>query len=350
MELRIYSPTMDLLGIIENQTSLLWHRAYSSSGTFEAHFPLTEDNTNLLKLGNLITYRGAGEAGVIEDMRLSMSSDTHEISVSGRFLTSYLDRRIIHGTLNFSGTIENAMRRLITDMVAIPQLELGSSNGFIERVEFQATYKNILSYETKLAEAGAYGYRIRPDFTAKKMFFEVYKGENHSIAQNDRNHVEFSERYNNIERVEYTENNQLYSNVAYVLGEGEGSARKLVITGDNSLTGLERRELYVDARDLQSDKLTESEYLAVLKTRGDEKLNEAVFARYMECEVIPVGNFEYKRDYTLGDIVTVQLKKYGLRQDLRISELTEIYEDGRMNVQPTFGTPLPIKIDWSDEV
>ena len=55
-------------------------------------------------------------------------------------------------------------------------------------------------------------------------------------------------------------------------------------------TGLFRRELYIDARDLQSDSdpdkpLTEEEYTAVLTARGKEKLAEHQLVRSFSAEV-----------------------------------------------------------------
>ena len=348
MEVRIYNRDLNLEGIIENQTSILWNRRYNTCGDVEAHFPIKESNMKLLKRGNLIYIKGNVEAGIIEDIRINESNDSKEVVVIGRFLSGYLDRRLIKGTMNFNGTVENAIRKILTDMTPFPYFELGASKGYTDTVEFQATYKNVLDYIEKLCKSVNYGFRLRPDFTNKKMIFELYKGLDHSINQHDRNHVEFSERYGNIERIEYTENDQLYFNVAYVGGEGEGSARKFVTTGQTSLTGFDRREMFVDARDLKSESLTTAQYTNILKQKGDEKLNASALAQSVECEVVPTGNFEYIRDYDLGDIVTVRRKPYGIQANLRITELTEIYEHGKMNVSPTFGTTLPTYVDWSD--
>lgn len=63
-------------------------------------------------------------------------------------------------------------------------------------------------------------------------------------------------------------------------GEGDGSARLNVKLNDN-LAGLEREEIYVDARDIQKQTqdgsgkditLTDSQYKATLTSRGIENL------------------------------------------------------------------------------
>ena len=80
---------------------------------------------------------------------------------------------------------------------------------FDETVEFQATYKNLLTYESKLAKSVNFGYRFRPDFNNKVIYFEIYKGLDRSIHQSDRNRVIFSEDYSNISEADYEENEQI---------------------------------------------------------------------------------------------------------------------------------------------
>ena len=59
MEVRVYDSDLDLKGIIENQTSLIWTRKYNEAGEFELHVPITDDNRNLLRVGNIITKKGS---------------------------------------------------------------------------------------------------------------------------------------------------------------------------------------------------------------------------------------------------------------------------------------------------
>lgn len=349
MEIRVYDANLNFKGISENQTSFVWTRRYFESGEFRIYLPLTDDNLKLYKLGNLVTYRGANEAGVIEDLTLRNTSTERVIIASGRFLTSYMDRRLVRPTLNFSGKVEVAMRKMLSDAVAIPLVELGELNGYDETIEFQATYKNLLTMEENLSKGSNIGFRFRPDFTAKKIYFETYKGLDKSRSQTDRAFVEFSDMFDNLNSVENRQNDQLLKNVGYVGGEGEGNARTYLIVGDDSLTGLERREIFIDAKDISSDEITQAEYLAALRTRGLEKMEEHVFSNAYECATIPSGNFEYKKDYDLGDIVTIKKSDWGLNTIQRITEIQEVYEHGSATIVPIFGSPLPTKISMEDD-
>lgn len=348
MEIRVYDNELNFKGISENQTSFVWTRRYFESGEFRLYLPLTDDNLALYKLGNLVTYRGANEAGVIEDLILRSTNLERVIIASGRFLSSYMDRRLVRPTLTFNGKVEVAMRKMLTDAVSIPLVELGQLNDFNETVNFQATYKNLLTMEEKLSQLSNIGFRFRPDFTNKVIYFETYKGVDRSRNQSDRAFVEFSDMFDNLNSIENRQNDQLLKTVGYVGGQGEGPERVFVTIGDDSLTGLERREVYIDAKDISSEDITQSEYLDLLRARGAERMEDYMFSDSYECATIPLGNYEYKKDYDLGDIVTIRKTDWNLNMALRITEVQEVYEHGSATIVPIFGSPLPTKIDMED--
>ena len=350
MEVRIYNAQMSFLGFVENQTSVLWNRKYFETGNFELYCPVTANNQTLLRRGNLVWIRGAVEAGVIESLTIEQNSIKNQITAKGRFLESYMSRRLIRPTYNIqNGYVETAMRDILSNAETIPLVQLGEVQGFEETVSFQATYKNLLEYETKLSKYSNIGFRFRPNFTNKTITFELYKGLDRTFNQMDRNRVVFSEAYNNLQEAKYTENDQLLKTVCYVGGEGEGSARTYAVAGDNTLTGLERREVFINASDVQSEDLTHEQYMAALVQRGNNELQNDSLVTSVECTTDANSNFKYKTNYDLGDIVVIRKDNWDLSVDLRMTEITEIYEYGEMKVSPVFGNPLPSTIDWSEK-
>ena len=343
MEIRIYDQELNFIGIIEDFTSLQWTRKYFETGNFELQMPYTEHNQSLIKAGYLVWKKESNEAGVIEYITREEST----LKVQGRFLSSYMDRRLIKSTYNASNKkVEEVMFELIKNATALPLVEYSDLKGFEETITFQVTYKNLLTYESKLSKYSNIAFRFKPDFTNKKICFETYKGIDRSINQSDRSRVIFSEAYDNIQNTVYTLNEQLYKTVCYVGGKGEGDARTIVIAGDDTTTGLERREVFLSATDVSSDDITTSEYEEALKQRGESELNSDCIVESFESSCLPYGNFEYKKDFDLGDIVTIIKESWGLQTDLRITEVKEIYENEIMNIELTFGTPLPET--WSD--
>ena len=347
MEVRIYNSDMDLKGIIENQTSLIWTRKYNDPGEFELHAPLTDDNRTLLKIGNLVYKKGADEAGTIESVIMEESETKNEITASGRFLTSYMDRRVTKATKTYSGKAEEIMRTLLSeDTIAIPRVELGELVGFTDTIEFQVTYKNLLTYMSKIAKQFNYGYRFRPDFNTKKIIFEIYEGRDKSLSQGVNNRVIFSEMYENLNSATYTENVKTYKTKVFVGGQGEGAERTVVSVGSGE--GLDLREDFISASDISSSEVTEEQYIAALEERGRQSMESSKYIKSFEFEADPYINFAYGIDYDVGDIVTVRKSSWGLREDMRITEVQEVYEGGAMTITPTLGDPLPETIDWED--
>lgn len=349
MEVRIYDADMNFCGLVEDQTSVLWNRAYFGGGSFELYCPVTPNNQGLLQMWRLVWLRGAVEAGVIESLTIEQNAVHNQITAKGRFLDSYMTRRLIRPMYEINnGLVETAMRDILTNAAPIPLVQLDSVQGFPETVTFQATYKNLFDYEQRLSKYANIGFRFKPDFTNKTITFELYKGLDRTMLQSDRNRVVFSQAYNNIAEAKYSVNSQLLKNVCYVGGRGTGSQREYVIAGDDTVTGLDRYEVYINGSDISDEGLTDAEYHAMLEQRGNNELQHDVLCASFECVTDANRNFIYKENYDLGDIVTIQKENWGLSTDLRLTEIAEVYEYGAMRVQPTFGTPLPATIDWSE--
>lgn len=81
MEIRFYTRELNFLGIIENQSSLIWNRKFFEPGTFELHCPITDFNRSLIKIGNLVWIRGAVESGIIESIVMEQSKAKKEFVV-----------------------------------------------------------------------------------------------------------------------------------------------------------------------------------------------------------------------------------------------------------------------------
>ena len=348
MELKIYSSSLERKGIVENFRSLIWLRKYYEPGTFELHVPLTETNLSLLGMGTIITKNESEEAGIIEDIRLSDDPEDREMIVSGRFLSSLFDRRLVKNTFSFTGLTETAMHTLVNNVTSIPLVEDGTTHGYAPTVTFQVTMKELLAVLTKLSKASGIGYRLYPDFANKKMIFQTYVGTDRSLSQSANERVIFSEGFQNLSGSEYTRNDQLLKTYAVVGGEGKGSNRVYVEVGGG--TGLDLREVFVDAKDVRSDQFATTEkYREALQQRGINKLTSSIEAESIEFETIPNSNFIYKENYDLGDIVTVQKESWGIDIDYRVTEIQETYENGGMTVSLTLGNALPDRVEWEDE-
>lgn len=348
--IKVYNAAMQRQGVIDVYRSLIWTRKYKEAGTVELHAALNSKNLQLLQIGNLLTMTGAVESAVIEG--IAADDITCEITATGRMLSACLEWRGIKTIMTVANMqYEEIMRRLV-DVSAIstdepiPGLVLGNAAGLGTFATLQVSHQDLYSYLKKLSACSNLGFRVRADYKNKKMYFEVYEGKDHSKNQKKNKRVIFSEVYKNISQTTYTINWQKYKTHAIVYGDGEGDGRTVVeAVTDLSAHGWERRELIVDAKDIKREKMTDAQYLSALIQRGKEKLAACGIVECLEAVVLPNINFTYRKDYDIGDIVTVENKSLGIMMDKRITEIQEIYENGAFSIVPTFGDPLPDQID-----
>lgn len=359
MDIYIFDRDINFIDTIDNFTSLQWIRRYHDTGRFELHCPITESTIKTLVRDNSVWIKGSNEVGIIEYRNLTINSNGEEVlKINGRFMTSVLDRRIILGTEQYANKEVEIILRNIIDKNCINTtaerklpLILGKLNNFNDKINYQKSYGNLL-YELKtLSETNDIGFFIRTDLEGRKHYFQVYKGVDRSINQSINSPVIFSREYDNLYEQEYTDSTDNLKTTAVVAGEGEGAARKVIVV-NNDFKGLDRRELFVDARDLQKESetdevkkiLTDTEYNDLLTQRGKEKLSECKDIQTFEGRIIS-NNYIYKEDYDLGDIVTVLDRKWNVQVDTRITEVTEVYEGGKIQIVPTLGNKVPTILD-----
>ena len=163
----------------------------------------------------------------------------------------------------------------------------------------------------------------------------LYKGADRSYQQTENSYVEFSPGFDNLISSNFMTSTQNYKNIALVAGEGEGLDRKTIPVG--AAEGMERYEVYIDARDISSNngEIAELEYLTLLRERGKEKLLECLIETYFEANIEPQFMFQYRKDYMLGDI-TILKNEYGITAYPRIVEVIESEDETGYKVVPTF--------------
>jgi len=356
MELYIFSRELEFKGILENYNSLIWTRKYNKIGKFELHCALTKESLTLLQRESIIYKKGDTEAGYIETRNLSQDAEGKEVLViKGKFLTGYLNRRIVWGTEILNTTSEVAMRSLVSNNSIsatntnrnINNLILGTLNNFTGNVDYQTSYKNVADELESLSNTSNLGYRINFDTINKQLVFEVYKGLDRSVNQSINAKSIFSKQFENILEQEYTDSLNNYKNLCLIGGMGEGVARKLVTIGNSS--GLDRFEVFNDQKSLSNEVdsivMSDTDYNNLLIAKGNETLAENIDIKTFDSKININSNLKYKVDYDLGDIITFVSKQWGVTSNTRITEISEIYEQDGLSIDITFGTNIPTLID-----
>ncbi len=333
----------EALGQITEYNYMRWYRKFLTVGSFEMQCVCNENNKKLAKINNLVARLDAVEVGLIEKIEYQFSVEQGNIIiVSGRFLSCILDRRIALGTQNFSGRTESIMRQLITENFINPtdsnrkwlSLVLGADKAFQDNREFQVSYKPLQDIFDKLVLMSNISFNIYADFDLCKFVFQPYTG------RDLKDYIILSEEEDSLYNSNYLFDSQHDKNYAIVGGEGEEDVR-IYTNVDNGLTGFDRREVFIDASSIRKDKLTISKYTEMLKEHGTEQLKTMQIYSKFDSVFEPAGFLEYKKDWDLGDIVSVTKKDWDIQIEERVTEIEEIYSVGEIKINPTFGTPLP---------
>lgn len=349
MDFNLHDPDGVWVGIIEEPTSAIWTRAYYKPGDFELYLPASVDLLTLIEKDCYITRDDDDSIMIVERLELETNDENGDfIIIKGRTANSLLDRRIVWNMTTVSGRVDMAVYKLINDNAISPTdtdrilpIIMDAPNVLADKINAQHTGTGLLDAVNEICAAYGMGHRAvarRVENGIRKIVpcIELFVGKDRSAGQTAISPVIFSPEYENVSATNYAFDMSQYKNVALVAGEGEGTARTRVVAG--AAAGLERRELYVDARDLGTDNgaISATDYAAQLNARGVEKLTETRISEAFSGDVDTENTFVFRSDYDVGDIVTVE-NEYGIRADARIVSITESWgEGGQYSVTPTF--------------
>lgn len=342
MDLTVLNRDFEKIGIIDDFTSLIWHRKFYTSGSFKINLPMTENNLALVQEKNLIHKPGSDEAGIIDNYYYQNDEEGREtIEASGYFLTGVLARRIVPSLTTLYATYRDAMRSLVdqnaiaTDAKrVIPHLVLSTvETDTSEKQRLQVTGKNLLTYLGKISQVAEIGFKCR--YMRTHMEFYTYTGLDRSRGQSENPRVIFAHEYDNLGTTEYTYNEMETVTAAYVAGEGEGAART-IIEVDNGATGLDRYETFAESGSSREEGMTDAEYLRLLTQEGLEVITPA--AENFAGTMVNNHTTIYKQDFDLGDIVTIFNKRWNKELSVRITEVEEVNDTRGERIVVYFGS------------
>ena len=345
-DIYVLNQSLTPVDIIDDYESLIWTPRYFEPGDFEIYTKASEKTLSLLRLDNYVARPDSDMVGIIETVRIESNPDTGDhIIAKGRDLSSLLDRRIVWTQTNIDDTVENGVRRLLTENFISPTLSdrkmenfvLGASQGFTETMSAQYTGDNVLEVVSNLCKQNGYGFKVILN-DEKNFEFHMYRGTNRSYNQRINPFIVFSPEFENIVSSDYVHDRSTLKNACNVAGEGEGIFRKTY--GVGSVSGLNRREMFVDANDISSEleggsTLSAEQYDNLLIQRGMENLAENVETVSFEGEVESVRQDVFGRDYFLGDIVTVK-NSYGVTEHPRVIEVIQSHDQNGLLTIPAF--------------
>lgn len=350
MELLVLNTKFESIAVVDTYESLIWTDRYNQYGDFEIYFAMDKKLLDIFKQDYYLWLNESEHLMIIENIKIN--SDVEEgnhLVVTGRSLESILERRIVWGQVVLKGGLQDSIKTLINDNIISPSDNsrkitnfkfVDSTDSKITELnmEHQYTGDDLYSIIKGLCSENQIGFKITLS-DDNEFTFTLYSGEDRSYVQETNPYVVFSPNFENIISSNYLSSKANYKNVTLVAGEGEGSDRKTYSVGDTE--GLDRREIFTDARDIssttESGTLSTEDYNAQLKTRGENTLHDYEISSTFEGQVEATHLFKYGTDFFIGDIVQIT-DEYGNEGAVYISELIISQNQEGLSIYPTFET------------
>lgn len=354
MQLRLLNENYIPLEVIDTYKSLIWTDRYDLCGEFELCLDPLSVIAKTIRKDYYLELDNSEHHMIIEDFNTETDFDDGDLLiVKGRSLESILDRRVVWPQTICDGNFQNQMEKLINDAIISPSITdrripnfvfKRSNDPNITKLTFkgQFTGDNLYTVVTEACRKAKCGFKILLTEDGK-FEFQLYYGVDRSYDQYERPVVAFTPGFENLRKSTYKENNSPFKSIAIVAGEGEGAARKSVaVQASESKSGLLRRELYVDARDISTTTesnttLTTDQYNALLRERGVRDLNENFYVRSFEGEAETNSTFILNKDFFIGDIVHIA-NQYGKEAKSRVSEIIFSHDKDKLTIVPTFSS------------
>lgn len=359
--LRIIDDEFNLLGEVDRYFSAQIGISWSGIGELELQINRYLQHADKLVKGNIIfPYNRLDQAYIIRHREIELDENgkqTENWSIKALSLKTFTSQRLIYPAAgktheSVSGNVETVMRHFVnTQMInpsdparIFPRLVLGANQNKGPAIEENSRYDSLSEKLTELSELHGLGWNIELDMKNKRFEFVVKEGRNLVANQTGLPQVIFSTEFETIESLEYTESDLDYKNFAVVAGQGEGVERRIISIGDAA--GADRYEMFVDARDVseeddEGNPRPVEKVVADLNKRGNEKLSEHAQEIYLGGQILTTLRLIYGKDFSVGDVVTVRDKGWGVTMDTRITAVKEIYEYGKRKIDVVFDNDKP---------
>lgn len=331
--------------------SILWRTLYlsQSGGDFEIQLPLEEYsyinkdymiyNSNDYQIGIIKTIK---KEDIIEDEVKQV------ITIIGEMGTSILKNRVIYPKISKKGKISSIISDILNENIKNPK----QSNRKIDNFYFYYVSSQLENEVVISAKGETVAETIESLCSQVEAGMIVtYRDDLNNLTLNCvieddvSDKVVFCKEDNNLANFTYlTSSEKLYT---HCVVEGENNV-STTVTNENK-KGIFRKEMYLDKTSNSIENISESDYKQQLKDEGTAELLKHTREEATEFDII-LNNYEYKKDFSLGSVVTVRYTDLDIDLKVRVlGVLLSIDENGVEEMTLTLGTITKIELKQDEE-
>jgi len=352
--------------VVDNFQSVVWTERYTKAGDVVLTVAPTQANIGKLSEGTFLALQGSKEVMQIQNALI----DGGKLKLTGPSITQFLDNRVIRYSANHADRYYNltmapgmAMAFLVSDMCISGPYVSSSAYGvdgprqimeglYIAEMDTSGAsvalavpYGPLYTALAQLADTYQIGFQMFLESASPEAYylgFRTYQGVDRTSGQSVRPLVRLSPNVDSLTGLKELRSIEKYKNVAYAFAPSNpvaGVTQSGVAYADNEAatsTDFKRRSLLVFADDLTTDKVGGSAavLISILNQRAKDALANNNYIKTVDGEVVPQSQFQYGRDYGMGDIVELQSFS-GLLSRARVTEYIRTQDNTGERAYPT---------------
>lgn len=356
------APVFRSQGLVTAATSVTLVERHFTPGTFTVEVPWEARHANRLAVGRLVRagdQDGPAFWGIIDSLALEAGAAGQMLTVSGRQLKGLTQDRItippdfttVTGAQGYdpaNGPTETVMKHFVAANLFNPAqpgrilcgLDIAPDQGRgLPEDKYLSRHQILSDVLAALGEGAGLGYDIVPDLERHRLVFDVTQGEDHTAGQSARKRVilDVARKTALSQRYEYSagdSRNLFYTTLAGAELADEALTVTYMREGEAEPVGIRRREAHLSlsaSTPAAGEEYNELRRLALLEAEGWKP------AECFTVELAP-GPYVYRRDFQVGDLVTVRNQAWGIAMDARLTEMQTAYTSAGVALSATFGT------------
>jgi Siphovirus ReqiPepy6 Gp37-like protein len=353
--------------VIDTFHSLIWTERYYGDGDVELTVPPTVEMIQKLMPGTFLGLPESDEVMILETFTieegvLKVTGTSLLPWFNNRFVRTSPDHKADSWTFPTGGTPGWVLWAIIWNMchkdspylqgsipmgvpnpqqLIIPGLALKDYDKTGTPITPIIPYGPVYDVLRAVATTYRIGMQITLDAASDTGFtlgFRSYKGLNRTSSQTENAAVRFSPHMDSLTNIKELQSiaalkTLVYSYASSVTSPVPAGPGVAALSGPQ-YTGFDLRALTIQAENLPTTGLTAQQLIDALNSQAKDALNASPFVKAVDGEIVPENQFQYGRDYNLGDIIEVQGNS-DVVQSSRVTEYIRAQDEAGEKAYPT---------------
>lgn len=350
---------------IDKFKSGIWTERYYGDSEIELVVPATQDMVRLLPEGQFVGLEGSKEIMMIETIDIENSL----LKATGISLLKWMDNRFIRTSAEVTDKTWNlgpmppgqALAAIVQYcLIGGPYLDGSNTNGIVGSQYLAIPNLTIKDYD-KTGRTTDLAIPFGPVYTAMReiantyevgmtitlesatiatysLQFLSYKGIDRTSRQSTQPVVRFSPEMDNLIGIKELRSIQNLKTMVYSFASADPMRQPTAaaMVKNSNLTGFDLRALMTFEDDLTTDVVEGDEVICakMLQERAMKALGASTYIKTIDGEIVPNFQYQYGRDYGLGDLIEVQGHS-GISQISRVTEYIRAQDEAGEKAYPT---------------